>query len=233
MTKIVFLPARMLSAAMFGEVMERLSGYECVGADCGHDDSIGGMTDRAVAMLEKGEKAVFAGVSMGGYVALDAVIRYPNRVKALILTATNARRDSDDAARRRQAEIDAADEKFAYQMQTMAEQLLCRENDADSRLNDFIRDETTALGKEVYKKQQRAIMNRRDSLPYLAEIKVPTLVIGGRGDKITPLSLLEELRDGIAGARLVMIDNAGHLSPKENPDAYAVAVKTFFKDNGI
>ena len=233
MTKIVFLPARMLSAAMFGDVAERLSGYECVGADLGHDDSIAAMADRAVAMLENGEKAVFAGVSMGGYVALDAAIRYPEKVKALILTATNARKDSEEAARRRQADIDAADKTFASQMRAMAAELLCRENDGDAELNAFIRAETEALGKEAYKKQQRAIMRRRDSLPYLAGIKVPTLIIGGKGDKITPVSLLYELRDGIADARMVMIDRAGHLSPKENPDAYAAAVMSFLKENGI
>jgi len=233
MTKIVFIPARMLSAAMFAEVEAYLDGYECLNADCESDDSISAMADRAVAMLAKGEQAVFVGVSMGGYVALDAAIRHADRVKALILTATNARGDDADAARRRQTEIDAADTQFTSQMQAMAAQLLCRENDNDSSLNAFIIRETEILGKEVYKKQQRAIMLRRDSRPYLAGIKIPTLIIGGKGDKITPIGMLEELRDGIGNSHLTIIDGAGHLCPTEKPKAYADAIKAFLTTNGI
>jgi pimeloyl-ACP methyl ester carboxylesterase len=73
------------------------------------------------------------------------------------------------------------------------------------------------LGKEVFVRQERAIIGRSDSRPGLARIKCPTLVICGREDVITPPAVHEELVAAIPGAKLEVIENCGHLSPLEQP----------------
>jgi pimeloyl-ACP methyl ester carboxylesterase len=76
-----------------------------------------------------------------------------------------------------------------------------------------------ALGKDAFLRQERAIIGRIDSRPHLAAIRCPTLVIAGRHDAIMPLELLEELAHGIPGARLEVLEDCGHMSPLERPDA--------------
>ena len=74
------------------------------------------------------------------------------------------------------------------------------------------------LGKEVFVRQERAIIGRIDSRPGLARIKCPTLVICGREDVITPPAVHEELVAAIPGAKLEIIEHCGHLSPLEQPE---------------
>jgi pimeloyl-ACP methyl ester carboxylesterase len=82
-----------------------------------------------------------------------------------------------------------------------------------------------AVGPDRYIVHQRAIIARPDSRPDLAGIKVPTLVIVGEGDQITPIEVAEEMHQGIAGSRLVVIPRAGHMSPVEQPEAVQTAMR--------
>jgi pimeloyl-ACP methyl ester carboxylesterase len=76
----------------------------------------------------------------------------------------------------------------------------------------------TGLGYEVFVRQENAIIGRPDSRPTLVEIQCPTLVLCGREDQVTPPEVHEELAAGIAGARLEIIAECGHLSPLEQPE---------------
>jgi pimeloyl-ACP methyl ester carboxylesterase len=68
---------------------------------------------------------------------------------------------------------------------------------------------------------------RADSTPTLREIRVPTLVVVGEEDEITPLAEAETLQRGIAGSRLAVIPRAGHLSSLENPDEFNRQVRAW------
>jgi pimeloyl-ACP methyl ester carboxylesterase len=74
-------------------------------------------------------------------------------------------------------------------------------------------------GVEAFKRQQAAIMSRPDSRPFLASIRCPTLVLVGREDALTPVELAQEIAGGIAGAKLEIIPDCGHLSTLERPEA--------------
>jgi pimeloyl-ACP methyl ester carboxylesterase len=74
-----------------------------------------------------------------------------------------------------------------------------------------------ATGREAYFRQQEAIIGRADSRPHLAQIACPTLVLCGREDILTPVALHEEMARAIAGSRLVIAEQCGHLSPLEQP----------------
>ena len=81
-----------------------------------------------------------------------------------------------------------------------------------------------SVGREGFIGQQRAIMGRPDSRADLARIRCPTLVLGGRQDAVTPPEVMEEIAGGIAGARLVLLDRCGHLSPLEQPEQVTAAL---------
>lgn len=90
-------------------------------------------------------------------------------------------------------------------------------------------DDITAMadsvGKDAFLRQQKAIMGRPDSRPGLPEIACPTVVICGRDDVLTPVALSEEIAGLIPGAGLVLIDECGHLSTMERPEAVNAALR--------
>jgi pimeloyl-ACP methyl ester carboxylesterase len=81
------------------------------------------------------------------------------------------------------------------------------------------------VGKEAFVRQQHAIMSRADSLPLLASITCPTLVLCGRQDALTPLARHEEIAAGIKGSHLEVIEDCGHLSTLERPAEVNVALR--------
>jgi pimeloyl-ACP methyl ester carboxylesterase len=79
-------------------------------------------------------------------------------------------------------------------------------------------------GPEAFVRQQRAIISRPDSRPLLGNIRCPTLVLTGDGDELTPPGIAREIAAGIAGARLVIVPDCGHLSTIERPAAVNAAL---------
>jgi len=79
-------------------------------------------------------------------------------------------------------------------------------------------------GAESFVRQTKAIMSRADSRPLLKEIHCPTLVLVGEGDELTPPELSKEIAGGIAGAKLTVVPDCGHLSTMEKPDAVNAAL---------
>ena len=86
------------------------------------------------------------------------------------------------------------------------------------------------LGKDVFLRQQRAIIDRIDSRPYLPRIQCPTLVLCGREDVIASVEIHEEMADAIPNARLIVIEHCGHLAPLEQPEQVTRAMKDWIGD---
>jgi pimeloyl-ACP methyl ester carboxylesterase len=80
------------------------------------------------------------------------------------------------------------------------------------------------VGPKAFVGQQKAIMSRMDSRPFLAAIHCPTLVLVGDGDELTPPELSKEICAGISGARFIVVPGSGHLSTLEKPDAVNTAL---------
>jgi len=192
-------------------------------ADLTQDDSIAAMAARTLATAPA--RFALAGLSMGGYVALEIMRQAPERVTHLALLDTTAQ--PDDAARlaKRRAGIESIKlGRFIGVSQALLASLL-----APQRLGTPLAAEVQAMservGQEAYVRQQTAIMNRSDSRRTLDRITVPTLVGVGELDILTPPTLSQEMADGIAGAELVTFAGSGHLSSMEVPDAVAEAMR--------
>jgi 3-oxoadipate enol-lactonase len=180
------------------------------------DDAAGVLDRLGVA------SAVVGGVSMGGYAAFAMLRRHPERIHALVLADTRAGPDSPEARAGRAAQAEKVRREGAA---AIADAVLPKLLGATSHRE---RPELVArVRRTIEANPPRGIADalaglaaRADSTPTLREIRVPTLVVVGEEDVITPLADAEALQRGIAGSRLVVIPRAGHLSSLENPDEF-------------
>src|SRR5262249_20236448 len=192
--------------------------------DLTHHETIAGMAREVLE--EMPERFALAGLSMGGYVALEIMRQAPDRVERLGLVDTSARPDTPEHAGRRLAFIGEAEQgRFRGIRTSLLTSLIAQSRLHDKLLTEAMFAMAERVGKDAFIRQQRAIMERIDSRPFLHYIDCPTLVLGGRLDAITPVGVLEELASGIAGTELVLIEDCGHMAPLERPDLVAEAMR--------
>jgi len=186
-------------------------------ADLTRDDSMAAMAERVLSEAPF-ERFALAALSMGGYVALEIMRRAPQRVERLALMDTQARADTEEARARRLALMELASKgRFLGVTDRLMPLLMHASRLADERLTGLVKDMANSVGPEAFLRQQKAIMDRVDSQPGLAEIRCPTLVLCGEQDMLTPLERHVELAEAIAGSTLVSLPACGHLSTLERP----------------
>lgn len=214
---ILLIPGFMLDADIFTDVrpgLERLG--RVIDADTAHSASVGEMAARAVEKLDG--PSIVVGFSMGGYVAREIVYRAPEKVRGLALVATSTR-----AVPARPA-IQAG--QFREVSRTAVERSLHPDHRTDDRIAR-VQQMGVRLGPDVYRRQ--AAMARQDDTRRLGEIRCPTLVVAAADDALRSIEESETLRDGIKGARMVVIPRCGHLVPMERPGELVDAIRTTFR----
>jgi pimeloyl-ACP methyl ester carboxylesterase len=186
--------------------------------------SIDQYADDVVALLDKLgiDRAVIGGLSMGGYVAFAIWRRHRERVRALMLADTRAGPDTDEARVARRAQIDLVRSRGAAVLaaQLIPGQLGTRTRERHPDIIEVVRDMIARAPVEGIVGALEAMMSRPDSTSTLATIGVPTLVLVGEEDRLTPLAEAEKIHAGISGSRLEIIAGAGHLSGIERPAAF-------------
>ncbi|MEX2644195.1 MAG: alpha/beta fold hydrolase [Acetobacterales bacterium] len=192
--------------------------------DLTRSDSIADLADDVLA--EAPPRFALAGLSMGGYVALEVVRRAPERVSALCLADTSARADTPEQIRRRRGLIELAEKgRFRGVTPKLLPLLIHPDRQDDEALTEVVMSMAERVGKDAFLRQQRAIMGRVDQLGHVRGIRCPTVVLCGRQDALTPPELSEELAAGIPGAKLRLFDDCGHLSALERPQAVSEAMR--------
>lgn len=224
---LLLLPGLLCDARLWQPQVDALSDtVEIAIADMTRDDTMTGMAQRALDAAP--DKFALAGLSMGGYVALEIMRRAPERVTRLALLDTGARADTPEQTVRRKDLIALADRGEFKAVSPRLLPLFVHE----SRLTDdaLIADVSAmanSVGKDAFLRQQKAIMGRPDSRPGLPDISCPTLVLCGRDDILTPPSLSREIAQLVPGADLVLIDDCGHLSTMERPAPVNAALSSW------
>lgn len=227
---LILIPGLLCTAALWRSQIGHLSDIAdiTVADHTGHDS----MADLARAILDKApERFALAGLSMGGYIALEIMRQDSKRVSRLALMDSNARRDTPQQSDRRRSFIEIARRgRFLGISRRMLEDLVHPDHVEDRGIGNTVVKMARETGREAFIRQQTAIINRIDSRPYLPRIDCPTLVLCGRQDKLTPLELHEEMTRMIRDARLEVVEHCGHLPPLEQPEAVNQALRDWLTE---
>jgi pimeloyl-ACP methyl ester carboxylesterase len=191
------------------------------------------VADDAAALLDHlgHEKAVVGGCSMGGYASFAFARRHPEKVRALVLVDTRAGADTPEGREKRRA---LAERVLAEGPQPVIDAFLpglCgrttheRRPEIVARIEAVIRsNEKTGIAHALL-----GMGAREDSRATLARIDVPTLVLCGAEDVLTPPSESEAIAVGIRRSRLVVLEGVGHLANVEDPPLFNAALSTFLQ----
>lgn len=170
-----------------------------------------------------------AGFSMGGYVALALARRHPEALGALALVDTRAAADDEaEKAKRDEAIATVRSSGVGAIAEGLLPKLLSPLSLSNRDLLERARRIMLRQKPETVEADLAAMRDRPDARASLPEIAIPTLVLVGEQDALTPPADSQAMADAIPGARLVTIPGAGHLAPMERPGAVAAALSDFF-----
>jgi 3-oxoadipate enol-lactonase len=193
--------------------------------------SIADQATRLVSTLDDlhVDEVVVCGQSMGGYIAFELLRAFPTRVRAAILCSTKATADTPEAQHGRDTMAAKAEREGPGAIAAaLVPKLLARVT--LERQPAVVREVTTMIERQpVYGMvvTLRALRDRPDSTPLLAQIRIPVLVVAGDDDQIAPAAGMEEMARAIPGAQFTVIPGSGHLSPLEQPQAVNAALNAF------
>lgn len=242
---VVFVHGHPISGAMWRATARELSDrYRCIVPDLrGHGRSdaptpdearrttVGDFADDLILVLEElgvDRACVFVGLSMGGIILFELFRRYPERIAALVLCNTRANAETEEGRRARLERAETALQEGARPI-------------ADAMIGAVVADTAEpALRAEVHRLMCEtaptgvaagacALASRPDSWRTLPTINVPTLVVAGDRDSITPLPMMMEIHHAIPGSRLVSFDSSGHIPPMERPREFSQVLRAFLK----
>jgi len=227
---LVFLPGMLNDAALWSHQCDGLADIAAPQvADLTRHDSIADMA--AATLAEAPERFALAGLSMGGYVAFEMLRQQPERITRLALIDTRAGPDTQAESKRRRGLMRLARRgTFKGVTPRLLPMLLAKPNLDDEHVTGTVTEMAHRVGGDAFIRQQNAIVNRPDSRPMLSEIAVPTLVMCGRDDTLTPPREHERMATRIPGADLVVLARAGHLAPLERPAAVTNALRQWLTE---
>ena len=226
---ILLIPGLVSSSRIYAPVMPAL--WRCgpvTVANHIRDDNMGAIARRILA--EAPPRFALTGHSMGGYIAFEIMRQAPDRVAKLALINTQARADTPEATTRRRGMMQRAKGgQYRAVLDELFPGFVHPSRREDAALRQLVHDMGDDVGVEGFVRQQTAMIGRVDSRPMLAWIKCPTLVLTGDADNTIPNTLSKEMADNIPGAKLVILENCGHLPQPEQPQATAAALAEWLR----
>lgn len=179
-------------------------------------------------------RAVFCGLSMGGYVTFGILRQAPQRVAGLILADT---RTSIDTAERNAARLKSIELARNVGPSAIADDMIPvilgpTTHARRPHVAGIVRALIESHSGETIAAAIEAMINRPDSAATIAGVTVPTTIIVGEEDTITTPADAEQMHRAIAGSTLVTIPEAGHMTNLEVPDAFNDAVREFLRTSG-
>jgi pimeloyl-ACP methyl ester carboxylesterase len=221
-------------------------GRRCILADlrgAGRSQDPGGpfttrdLADDVLALLEhlRLERAHVLGAFLGGLVAQEIALAAPRRVASLVLVGAYAKLDA-----KRRMLLEIWKELAQYQLPpelrvrarllwTLHEDTLEQRDLIDQMVRFFVRD-GAPVEEKLFARQVDACLAHQ-SLPRLASLRVPTLVVAGEDDRLTPPRMTRELANAIPGARMVLMPGVGHLAMAEAAPRFNRLVERFLEEH--
>ena len=226
---LVFLPGMMCDARLFGPQIAELSADHCVTvAPVTQGERIeeiaSGLLDQLPARF------ALAGLSMGGIVAMELLRRAPDRITRIALMDTNTLAETPPVAAAREPQIVGV--RTGRLEQVMREEMkphYLAPGPHRAEVLDLVMDMALTLGADTFVRQSRALQRRRDQQGTLRKCKVPTLVLCGAHDALCPVKRHTFMAELIPYAKLVILENAGHLPTLETPAETTQALRDWLK----
>jgi 3-oxoadipate enol-lactonase len=214
-------------------VVPDLRGHGATEAPAGPYETVDHASD-VVALLDRlgVERAAIVGLSMGGYVALQLMVRAPERIRAIVLADTMGRADSEERrqARAAQADVIRTDGLDAFSQLIMPRMFSPSVFSERPALVERFRQTILSQRPEAVIAALEGIAMRPDMLQSLATSKLQTLVLVGSEDAATTPDDSRELASVIQGSQFVVLEGAGHMSCWEDPEAFNAAIRQFLDD---
>lgn len=222
--QLLLLPGLLNDAELWRDQIAGLSDVaRCQVADLTRGESLRELAEQALTDAEP--TFALAGFSMGGYVAQEIARIAPERIERLALIDTGIRVDTPERAAQRTATNAAAGREGAFL--GIADRLMASYVDtsrlSDKDLTGRIQAMTQRLGREVFLRQNA--LPRVDGAAALRALRCPIVIICGEHDAITPLAGQHEMAHAIGCTHMVVIPDAGHMTPMEAPEAVNAALR--------
>ena len=231
---LILLPGLVCDNAVWAAQVQALSPrWHCHVPDYGLRDSL---TDMARHVLDTAPAQTFAlaGHSMGGRVALEVLRLAPKRVHhlALLDTGTHPLQPGDAGAKERAGRMGLLQTAERKGMRAMAElwaKPMVHPSRHGTPVFEAVLDMLARSSAEQYAAQINALLNRPDAAPLLPGIRCPTLVLTGREDLWSPPEQHAQMAQAIAGAQLCIVEQCGHMSMLEQPEAVTEALERWLQ----
>lgn len=179
------------------------------------------------------DSATICGLSMGGYIALRAIVKYPHRFSRLILCDTQCIADTDEGRKKRFATIEAIEKDGLVPFTEGFMKNLFTEKNLQSNTDytQEIKSMMLSARPESVTATLKALAERIETCSNLKDINIPVLIICGEEDKITPAKQTQFLHENISGSKIVLLPEAAHLSNLEQRDLFNKAISEFIDHN--
>jgi len=181
------------------------------------------------------KKVIICGLSMGGFIALNAVKKYPKRFSALILCDTQCAADTIEQKTKRLETIKEIETNGITNFTAKFLKAIFHEDSIANKIGLVSKIEADILANNpaVIIGGLKALASRTETCSNMNKIEIPTLIICGREDQVTPLSESEFMHINIKNSSLKIIENAGHLSNLEQPEAFNAELLEFLSSEPI
>lgn len=241
---IIFIHGFPFNRSMWEPQVKALpKGFRAITVDIrGHGESEVGdgqysiefFVDDLIALLDhlKIDKAILCGLSMGGYIALRTIERHPERVRALVLSDTRSEADSNEGKIKRATSIKSVKTDGVKQFaDTFVKAVFAAHTfEHAPHVIENIRKIIESTSPLSISGTLLALAARTDTTSYLQSIKVPTLILVGEHDILTPPSASEAMHQKISHSTFYIIPNAAHMSNLENPDFFNEKLFAFLSE---
>ena len=238
---IIFIHGFPFNKSMWDTQVDALkSTYRVIAYDVrGHGDSEAGEEEFTIELfasdlvslmnLLKIERAVLCGLSMGGYIALNAAVNFPDHFAALVLSDTQCAADTPEGREKRMKTIQSIKDNGLEQYADESVKKMFAPDAFATRTAEIkaVRQMILRTSAQTLYNTLVALSIRKETCSRLARIKIPVLIMAGKEDQITPPALAQVMHEKIPHSSLAIIEHAGHIANMENPMDFNQQLTTF------
>jgi pimeloyl-ACP methyl ester carboxylesterase len=222
---LLLIPGLNCTAALFAPQIDALGGV-CSITVAEHVQASTLEDDAAMILVKAPPRFAVCGLSMGGYLAQELYRQAPDRITRIAILDSRASPDTVEEQERRRTLVTLAEEQCFEAIHAILWPRLVRTAaQGDKTLEGIVLDMMHETGEARFIRQQLALMVRRDYRPLLPSISVPSLILVGADDVVTPPERSRDMAQKIPGADLVEVPDCGHLATLEQPAAVTAALR--------